>query len=140
MKKNISKPEVSVEGIASAYSICRIIFAQCEAGMKLTGAPRKLKRELKKRHKESYNFMKKHDWVNGLVELKNQSYRTIYRHELKALVETPRKEMAKTCEKHDKDVNEIVLGLVQVQRMYEYLTGEDLDGKKIHEGYFDNEE
>lgn len=144
MKKNISKPEVDINDLSAALSVCDMIFMKLKVCMQITGTPRKVRRSIEKTHKLQHKCFRNTDWVNGLSELRNEKYRGIYRSELKALLETDRKEMKKSCDRvnnelgSNKDVNDIIGGLLGTKKMYEYLTGEDLDGKKIHEGYFDN--
>lgn len=144
MKKNISKPETGINDLSAALSICDVIYAKLKICMEITELPRKARRTIKKTHDLQHKCFVKGDWVNGLSELKNAKYRALYRSELKTLLETDRKEMKKSCDRvntklgSNKDVNDIISGLLGTKKMYEYLTGEDLDGKKLHEGHFDN--
>ncbi len=144
MKKNISKPETDVNDLSAALSICDVIYAKLKVCMGIADLPRKARKSIKKMHDFQHKCFHKRDWVNGLCELKNEKYRRLYREELKGLLNTDRKEMEKSCDRvngelgSDKDINDIIGGLLGTKKMYEYLTGENLDGKKIHEGYFDN--
>lgn len=145
MKKNISKPETDINDLSAALSICDMIYMKLNVCMQIIKASRKDHKSIKKMHDLQRKYFYKRDWVNGLSELRDEKYRKIYRSELKKLLETDRKEMKKSCDKlneahgTNKDISEIIGGLLGTKKMYEYLTGENLDGKKIHEGYFDND-
>lgn len=140
MKKNISEPEPSISDLAAALSVCQMIHFKLMVIMRACESPKRDIRRINKVYKnQRKNFLDKR-WIEGLDELKVKSYRRLYRSELKKLVEMPREEFVKACENHGREaVDDVRLGLLGTKKMFEYLTGEDLNGKKIHEGLFDND-